>query len=58
MSQSNDFDSALHDPSTEPHPGTDKPAGRDEPHPGTDKPAGREEPDPGTDKPAGRLEQL
>lgn len=57
MSQSKDFDPALHDPEARPHPGTDKPAGREEPDPGTDKPAGREEPDPGTDKPAGRLDQ-
>ncbi len=56
MSQSKDFDPAMHDGPTDPDPATVKPAGREEPDPDTVKPAGREEPDPDTVKPAGRLD--
>lgn len=57
MSQSNDFDPALHDASTEQDSETPKPAGRDAPDIDTSKPAGREDLDIDTSKPAGRLER-
>ncbi len=59
MSQSDDFDPALYDPSTEPEAGAVKPAESEAQPAKTDKPAGRqEEPPTDTDKPAGRLEEL
>ncbi len=57
MSQSNDFDPALHVERPQRKSKSDKPAGRAEPNTDTDKPAGRAEPNTDTDKPAGRLEQ-
>ncbi len=55
MSQSNDFDPALHVEPPETDPANAKPAGREEPVV-TDKPAGRNDPPVDTDKPAGRLD--
>ncbi len=57
MSQSSDFDPALHVEQTENDSEAVKPAARKEAEGDIDKPAGREE-DTDIDKPAGRLEQL
>ncbi len=55
MSQSSDFDPALHIERTEDDSEPVKPAARKEAEGDIDKPAGREE-DTDIDKPAGRLE--